>query len=257
MFEVIKQSESTAARRRMYFKVYDSADAVSGKVFTTTGVKMYLSKNGATAVASAADIVAVDTTNEPGKYYIELAATECDTIGQIAAELPAATGRLAAAAQATVVSYDPYADGASTSTIATAVAGAVLVTPANKLATASDGSIQLSAADEANVAKLDATISSRASATALAAGVTLTTGEHSALIAALLGSVIETNGGVTMTVQKALQIGAAGAVGKRGGITPGTGTQTVTIRSVTDGQVLATITGDENGNTTTVVLTVP
>jgi hypothetical protein len=151
MFEVIQQNEATAVRRRLYFKIFDSTDAVSGKVITVTGVKMRLSKNGAASAASTADIVAVDPTNEPGKHYIELTAAEADTIGQIVAELPAGAGYLAASAQASIVAYDPYADGASVTTIAAGVR-TELTTELADVASIATGGSTLTAPERAAIA---------------------------------------------------------------------------------------------------------
>lgn len=76
-------------------------------------------------------------------------------------------------------------------------------------------------------------------------------------VLALLAAVIETNGGVTLTVQQALQLAAALPAGKVAGIVAGTGAQTFTLRSATDKQVIATITGDDLGNKSTIALAIP
>ena len=285
MFEVIQQSSATAARRRLYFKVFDSADAVSGKVIASlVGVKMKLSKNGAAAVSSTADIVAVDTVNEPGKHYLELTINECDTIGQLVAELPPGTGYLAASGQASIVGFDPYQDGASVSAIATGVRTELTVELADVVAIKAktdnlppdpaDESLIIAATDALGTAigavpaavrtnlatelgRIDAAISSRAAATAISGGVTLTAGERTAVATALLASIIETNGATTLSVKQALQLAAALTGGKVSGITAGTGMQTTVLRSATDLQTIATYTDDELGNRSNVVLTTP
>lgn len=72
---------------------------------------------------------------------------------------------------------------------------------------------------------------------------------------AILAAVIETNGGVTLTVQQALQLAASMPAGTIAGILAGAGTQAFTLKSAT-GKALATVTGDELGNRT-VVWTTP
>jgi hypothetical protein len=76
-------------------------------------------------------------------------------------------------------------------------------------------------------------------------------------VLALLAAVIETNGGTLLTVKQALQLAAVIPAGKVAGIVAGAGTQSFTLRSATDLQVIATITGDDLGNKTAVVLTIP
>lgn len=128
MFEVIQQSEGTAARRRIYFSLIDSTDHFSAKDITVTGVKARLAKNAGTSAASTADIVKLDATNLPGEYYVELTAAEVDTVGIISGYLKP-TGCDVAVFQATIVAYDPYADGPTTAAIATAVLAAATATP--------------------------------------------------------------------------------------------------------------------------------
>lgn len=117
MNEVIQVSEPTNTRRRIYFRLTDSADNVSGKSVTTTGVKAELSINGAAGAASTNDIVQIDSTNLLGEYYVELTTTECGTLGTVVVNCKP-TGALAGRGQATVVNYDPYQPGASVTAIA-------------------------------------------------------------------------------------------------------------------------------------------
>lgn len=128
MFEVIQQSEGTAARRRIYFSLIDSSDHFSAKDITVTGVKARIAKNAGTSANSTADIVKLDGTNLPGEYYVELTAAEVDTVGQISGYLKP-TGCDVAVFQASVVAYDPYADGPTTAAIAAAVLSAATVAP--------------------------------------------------------------------------------------------------------------------------------
>ena len=103
------------------------------------------------------------------------------------------------------------------------------------------------------LARIDVTIGSRA----LATGATLTSGERTAVAAAILATIIETNGQVTISLKQMFQLMAALVAGKITGIVAGTGAQTFTLRSGTDLQVIATVTGDDLGNRTAVVLTIP
>lgn len=128
MFENIQQSESTATRRRIYFSLIDSSDHFSAKDITVTGVKARISKNAGTSAASTNDIAKIDGTNMPGEYYLELTASEADTVGIVSGYLKP-TGCDVAVFQAYVVAYDPYADGPTVSTVAAAVLSAATATP--------------------------------------------------------------------------------------------------------------------------------
>lgn len=115
MFEVIYTSEPTAARRRVYFHLVDATDGITAETGVTgTG---YLSKNGAAPAATSGSLVEIDATNMPGRYYIELTAGEVDTIGTVVLRFKsAATAEMVA--QATIVSYDPYAAASTVTQIA-------------------------------------------------------------------------------------------------------------------------------------------
>lgn len=128
MFEVIQQSDGTAARRRVYFSLIDSTDHFSAKDITVSGVKARITKNSGTSAASTADIVKLDGTNMPGEYYLELTAAECDTVGVLSGYLKP-TGCDVTVFQASVVAYDPYADGPTTVAIAAAVLSAATAAP--------------------------------------------------------------------------------------------------------------------------------
>lgn len=69
---VISQSQATAAYRRLYFQTTAGATG-AGRV----------SKNGAASAASTNNIVEVDSVNMPTMFYIELTATECNTLGYV------------------------------------------------------------------------------------------------------------------------------------------------------------------------------
>jgi ribosomal protein L25 (general stress protein Ctc) len=101
----ILQSESVAARRRVYFLAVDSLDGATPETgLTGTG---YISKNGGTPAASTNSVVEIDATNMPGWYYLELTAAEVDTLGTIEVRYKdAACAEVVA--RAMVVPTDPY-----------------------------------------------------------------------------------------------------------------------------------------------------
>jgi len=67
----------------------------------------YISKNGGAGVATTNSMVEVDSTNMPGLYYIELTASELDTLGYISFYVKTATS--IAVTDNAIVSYnDPY-----------------------------------------------------------------------------------------------------------------------------------------------------
>lgn len=115
---VIKQSESTAAYRRLYFRLVDATDGITAETGVTgTG---FVSKNGAAAVASTGSITQVDATNMPGVYYIELTAAEVDTLGTVVFRFKSAATAEASVA-ALVTADGAHAAGATTAEIADAV----------------------------------------------------------------------------------------------------------------------------------------
>lgn len=100
-----QQSEQTAARRRWILVLVDSADGVTGLTGQTGTV--FISKNGAAAVASTNSIVEVDAGDMPGHYYIELTAAELSDLGWISITKKTA-GSLAFHDRAIVSYNDPY-----------------------------------------------------------------------------------------------------------------------------------------------------
>lgn len=100
-----QQSEQTAARRRWILVLVDSADGVTGLTGQTGTV--FISKNGAAAVASTNSIVEVDSGDMPGHYYIELTAVELSDLGWISITKKTA-GSLAFHDRAIVSYNDPY-----------------------------------------------------------------------------------------------------------------------------------------------------
>jgi hypothetical protein len=291
MFEKLWNAQTIAARRRVHFTYRDSTTGDNKDPGSLTGKKASIRLDGTGAlVTSTNDVVALNQTDHLGAGYLEFTAAELTAFvsGELVISVSGITGVKVEDAQATLYSFDPFDPGAT----AASVASAILVTPANKVATDVAGAVTLVAAEVAQLtgikaktdnlppdpadasdiaaafaaipgavrtnlapelARIDATISSRA----LATGVTLTSGERAAVAAAILAAVIETNGSTTLSVKQSLQLLAALTGGTIAGIVPGTGPQTFTVRSATDLQTIATVTSDEFGNRSAVVLTIP
>lgn len=103
--QLFQQSEATAAQRRLFFHAVDATDGIAAET-GLTGVGR-LSKNGATTAATTASLTEIDSTNMPGRYYIEFTATELDTVGIIEFRYKAAACA-EVVARAQVVPFDPY-----------------------------------------------------------------------------------------------------------------------------------------------------
>jgi hypothetical protein len=115
---LITDNEATAARRRVPLLIYaDTAGAAwAGSV---TGVKAQLSLNGATEVASTADIVRVNGA----WHYVELTQAETNrTPGdRLLVRVASAAGRLEASSVVEITADDAYAAAPTDASIATAV----------------------------------------------------------------------------------------------------------------------------------------
>lgn len=107
MFQ-IKQSEATAARRRIPVLFVSSTDGFTP--VTPTSPAAYISVNGATWVATT-NAVAVATLaagqSLAGVYYLELTAAEVGALGWITVNIQATNARQYNA-QIQVMAYDPY-----------------------------------------------------------------------------------------------------------------------------------------------------
>jgi hypothetical protein len=78
----IKLSESTAARRRVYFVAKDASNPsspITALTFATTDIK--ISKNGGATASSAGTVTEVSSSDAPGLYYYEATSGEVDTLG--------------------------------------------------------------------------------------------------------------------------------------------------------------------------------
>ena len=102
--QLFQQSEATAAQRRLFFHAVDATDGITAETGLTGAGR--LSKNGA-ATAASASITEIDSTNMPGRYYVELTAAELDTLGIIEFRFKAAACA-EVVARGQVVPFDPY-----------------------------------------------------------------------------------------------------------------------------------------------------
>lgn len=106
MTQTLQKSSATAAYRRIYFHAVDATDGITAETgLTGTG---RISKNGAATAASTNNITEIDSTNMPGRYYIELTTTEVDTEGYVEFRYKAAACA-EVIARAAIVNYDPFA----------------------------------------------------------------------------------------------------------------------------------------------------
>jgi hypothetical protein len=101
---LIKQSESTAARRRIPFKLVDATDGFTPEPgLTFSGAEIQVLKNGDTWTNAAGS--ATDKGN--GSYDYEPTAGEVDTLGHIQVRINK-SGAREFTALAQVVAFDPY-----------------------------------------------------------------------------------------------------------------------------------------------------
>jgi len=100
---LLKQSESTAARRRIPMHCVDATDGITPELGEAAG-QPQVSKNGGTFANTAATLVSVGN----GLYYVELTTGELDTLGWIVVRYKsAATAEVQVLAQ--VAAFDPFA----------------------------------------------------------------------------------------------------------------------------------------------------
>lgn len=77
---LIQQSEATASLRRLFFQAVDATDGITPETGLAGAGR--LSKAGA-ATAATGNITQIDATNMPGRYYVQLTATEVNTLGVV------------------------------------------------------------------------------------------------------------------------------------------------------------------------------
>jgi len=99
---LIKQSESTAARRTVYFTAVNTADD-SAYTSTLSGSDIMISKAGGSEAASAGTATHIAT----GLFKYELTTGECDTLGELSIRL-AKAGVYNDVRVVNIVAFDPY-----------------------------------------------------------------------------------------------------------------------------------------------------
>ncbi len=99
----MKQSEATAARRRLLLRLFDATTGVAKTGVTVSAGDLKLSKNGGAEANHAGTLTEVGT----GQYYYEATAGELDTLGWLAVRV-AKSGVKADVYQIPVVAYDPF-----------------------------------------------------------------------------------------------------------------------------------------------------
>lgn len=258
--QLFQQSEATAAQRRLFFHAVDATDGISAETgLTGTG---RLSKNGAATAATTANIVEVDNTNMPGRYYIEFTQAELDTVGVIEFRFKtAACAEVVARAQ--VVPWDPYDAvrlGATALPNAAAAAngGLPTVDAANAVKVQSGtGANQISLSSGlvtlAGVTHTGATIPAVTTTTtatnvttvnSLAANVVTAAALAADAVDKILDEVVEG----TITLRQAIRLLLSAATA----ICSGGGTATITFRDIGDTKDRIVVTVDANGNRTAV-----
>jgi hypothetical protein len=124
MQQMLKQSESTAARRRLVFACVDATDNKTPETgLTFAAGELKISKNGATEANPTNTATAVEIGG--GLYYVELTAAEVDTLGFLTLRLNNKSGVANSAALVQVVAIDVFnATNAGLSTLNNAVLSA-------------------------------------------------------------------------------------------------------------------------------------
>lgn len=102
---LIKQSEATAARRRVPLHLVSGTDGLTALTGQTGAGR--LSKGGGVSAATTNSLVEVDATNMPGLYYLELTAAEVDTLGVLFVRYKSA-GSAEYQIAVLVVALDPF-----------------------------------------------------------------------------------------------------------------------------------------------------
>lgn len=100
---VIQQSEATAARRRVYFRLVSTAD---GSDVTGATVTVRIAKNG-TDAAGGGSVTEVDSSDQPGLYYYEASTGDVDTLGTLIVT-PSASGAYTFSYPVAIVEYSPF-----------------------------------------------------------------------------------------------------------------------------------------------------
>ena len=107
--QLIQQGETTAARRRVMFRLVDATDGLTPEttVDLTNAADITISKNGA-AYANAGTAAGQRTEISGGDYYYEFTQAELDTVGVYLLKITDASSRTVVK-EVQVVPWDPYA----------------------------------------------------------------------------------------------------------------------------------------------------
>ena len=209
--QTLKQSESTAARRRILVYLVDATDGFTPEpTITVSAGEIKISKNG----ASTANHAGTWTEISLGMYHYEFTAGELDTLGVVIFNITK-TGCRVFVKESQVVPWDPYLNQDADLTALQADATAIK-------------------------AKTDTLPASPA---AVGSAMTLTSGERDSIASAHLdlANGVETG----LTVRNAHRLEVAAAAGK----ISGAATTTVTLRNaVADSKNRMVATVDLNGN---------
>lgn len=110
----IQRNEQDAIRRVVYIVLYKTSSPYNLYTSSLTTKTVQITKNHGTPGASTNYIAAVDTTNAPGFYYIQLEKDEVDELGMLLIAAKIGGTSVEGVAFAQIVEFDPYTEGAST-----------------------------------------------------------------------------------------------------------------------------------------------
>jgi hypothetical protein len=106
--QLIKLSESTAARRNIYFFVADVLNPSAAKTgLTFAAADIQVTQNGGSPANSAGSVTEVSSSNSPGLYVYAATSTEAGALGPLTLYCKHAS-MVAKYVTAQVVSIDPY-----------------------------------------------------------------------------------------------------------------------------------------------------
>ncbi len=104
--QYIQVNENDRIKRRIYFHLVDATDGITPEIGEAGG-RAKISLNGNTPTTSINSLVAIDSTNQPGTYYLELDPSEIQFPGIVVARYKSGnTAEFVALGQ--VMAFDPY-----------------------------------------------------------------------------------------------------------------------------------------------------
>lgn len=171
--QLIKLSESTAARRRIPFFATDIADGVTAKTgLTFAAAEMQISENGAAYANGGGTVTEVGS----GLYYYECATADIDTLGFLTLKLNDSL-MTAQTVAVQIVAFDPYAAGVNVVSMDAGVitAAAIATGAIDADALAADAGTEIAAAVAVNLASNQGTASAGGAST-----ITLASGSATA-----------------------------------------------------------------------------